>query len=250
MTGLKAKRQRFSIFSLLFLCIFGAVFASVGFFILYMNHAKPGWTRTTGQIVSVATSQTSDSTIYTPIVQYTVDEQTYEVSPDISTSTYPHVGEDQEVAYNPAQPAESKVIQSTRTLWFLYLFPIFGIVCFLLAPYLFITSVRRSSAINRLMQNGLKLQGVLVEVQTGSNNNGVKIVVSATNPDGVVRNYVSDTIKGGASIAMADFRTNPIPIDVYINPSDADDYYVDIADIPNLTPQRIQELIATAVKPK
>ena len=49
---------------------------------------------------------------------------------------------------------------------------------------------------------------------------------------------------------MADFRNNPIAIDVYIDTTNPKKYYVDISDIPNLTPERIQELIKSALDRK
>ncbi len=94
------------------------------------------------------------------------------------------------------------------------------------------------------------MQGILTDIQsTGGNNNGsYKIVISATNIAGVVQNYVSDSLNNIAGLAMADFRNNPIPIDVYIDPTKPQNYYVDISDIPNLTPERIAQLTQSAVK--
>jgi hypothetical protein len=102
-----------------------------------------------------------------------------------------------------------------------------------------------------LVQTGQKLQGVMVDLQSqGTNNNGYKIVVAADNGSGAVQNYVSDSLTGVGSLAMADFRTSPIPIDVYVDPSNPENYYVDISDIPNLTPERIQSLLQAAANAK
>ena len=102
------------------------------------------------------------------------------------------------------------------------------------------------------MQSGQKLQGILVDVQSegSDNNSGYKIVVSATDTSGAVQNYVSDSLTGIGGLAIADFRSNPIPIDVYIDPANPQNYYVDVADIPNLTPERIGELIKSAMQNK
>ena len=70
--------------------------------------------------------------------------------------------------------------------------------------------------------------------------------MSATDNTGVVQNYVSDSLNGVAGLAMADFQNNPILIDVYVDLINPQNYYVDISDIPNLTPQRISELIQAA----
>jgi len=68
------------------------------------------------------------------------------------------------------------------------------------------------------------------------------LIVSASY-NGVVNNYISDSLNGVAGLAMSDFNNNPISIDVYINPLNPEEYYVDISDIPTLTPDRIIELI-------
>ena len=48
---------------------------------------------------------------------------------------------------------------------------------------------------------------------------------------------------------MIDLRANPVPIDVYIDTVNPENYYVEVDDIPNLTPDRIADMIKTVVKP-
>lgn len=107
------------------------------------------------------------------------------------------------------------------------------------------------------MQTGQKLQGVIVDIMldnshnsgsTGMNvaNTRYKIVVAASRSNGSVENYVSDSLSGIAGLAMADFKSHPIPIDVYIDPIDSTKYYVDISEIPNLSAERITSLIGAA----
>lgn len=252
MMNFKVRRQKFGIGSLLFLFLFGAVFTGAGGFALKSIEVDPDWTRITGEVVD-SSSRTSDgSTTYTPVVKYEVNGQSHRVGSSMSSSSYPHIGEKRKVAYNPSHPDQSKLVESIGSTWWLYLFPLVGIICLALAPYMFIRSAKRSGNINRLMQSGQKLQGIMVDVQSeGDNNNsGYKIMVSATNLNGVVQNYVSDSIAGIGGLAMADFRNNPIPIDVYIDPTNPQNYYVDVADIPNLTPERIGELIESAMQNK
>lgn len=252
MTNYKARRQKFGIGSLLFLMLFGAIFTGLGVLALVSNKVDPSWTRVTGEVVDSSSHRNDGSTTYSPIVQYEVNDQSYRVVSSISSSSYPRIGEKREIAYNPVRPDQSKVVQSASTQWFIYLFPIVGVACLAIAPYAFIRSARRSNNINQLMQSGQQLQGILVDIRPdGSNNNsGYKIVVAATDPSGAVQNYTSDSLTGIGGLAVADFRNTPIPIDVYIDPLRPQDYYVDVADIPNLTPQRIGELIKSATQNK
>ena len=252
MTNFKVKRKKFGISSLLFLLVFGAIFTGTGFFVLNSNKIDPNWTKVTGEVVESSSHTSNSSTTYSPVVKYEVNGQTYRVASSISSSSYPNIGAKREVAYNPARPDQSKVVEGINSTWWLYLFPLIGIICLALAPYLFIRSFNRSGKINRLMQSGQKLQGILVDVQSegGKNNSGYKIIVSATNTSGTVQNYVSDSLTGIGGLAMADFRNSPIPIDVYVDPANPHIYYVDVADIPNLTPERIGELIKSAMQNK
>lgn len=249
MNSLKVRRQKFGISSLIFLILFGAVFAGAGIFAISNTKIDPSWTRVSGQVVDSSSRISDGSTTYTPIVQYSANGQTYKVTSSASSSFYPNIGDKREIAYNPNRPDQAKVVEGTGITVFLWLLPVVGIGILVLAPILFIRSLHRSNKINDLKQTGQKLQGILVDVQSiGSGNNNVyKIVVSATDNNGTVQNYISDELSGIGGLAMADFRKSPIPIDVYIDPANSQNYYVDISDIPNLTPGRIAELVKSAL---
>lgn len=220
----------------------------MGIVAINSSRIDDGWTRVTGEVVDSTSRINDGSTTYSPIIKYDVDGRTYQATGTIGTSSRPAIGAQKEVAYNPAQPDQAKVVESGALRWLLYLFPLIGIASLIIAPFLFIRSLRRGGKIKNLMQSGQKLQGVLVDVQTGgsSRNGNYKIVVSAVDGSGAVQNYISDPLAGIGGLAMADFRNTPIPIDVYIDPANPQNYYVDIADIPNLTPERIGELIKSA----
>lgn len=244
-TNFKVKRKKFGISSLILLISFGAIFTAAGLFAYKSVQIDESWSRAQGEIVDVSARVSDGSTTYTPVVRYEVGHKTYQVTSNIGSSLYPNIGDTREVAYNPARPDQSKVVSDTGSKALLLLFPVIGIAMLVLAPLLFVRSLKRSNRIKNLMQTGQKLQGVLVDIQSigGSNNNTYRIVVSATGSTGTVRNYRSDNLSGIAGLAMVDFRNNPIPIDVYIDPTNPQNYYVDVSDIPNLTPQRIGELI-------
>lgn len=250
MTNFKVRRQKFGIFSLISLLLFGAIFTVAGVFAIKSSKIDPNWTRISGEVVESSSRIDDGKTIYTPVVQYSANGQIYKVTSSIGSSFYPNIGDKREVAYNPTRPEQAKVVEGAGTQAFLWLFPAIGFGVLVLAPVLFVRSLRRSNKIKSLMQTGQKLQGVLVDIQSAgrsNNKNTYRIVVSATDNTGTVQNYLSDELSGIGGLSMADFRKNPIPIDVYIDPTNSQNYYVDLSDIPNLTPERIGELIKSVV---
>lgn len=250
--SLKTKRQKFGIGSLVFMMLFGAVFAGVGYVAINSMRVDPGWTRVSGKVVDRVSSTSDGSTTYAAVVGYSVNGEEYRATSGISSSFGPSVGDARDVAYNPSQPSQAKVVEGAGTAGWLWIFPVIGVGMLLAAPIAFIGSMRRSKAIERLLQTGQKLQGVVIDVRSTGSTNGnstYKIVVAATNSSGTVQNYTSDSISGVGGLAMADFNTNPVPVDVYVDTVDPSKYYVDIADIPSLTPGRITELFKTAMKP-
>lgn len=250
MTNIKVKRQKFGVYQLISLIITGLVFVGFGIFSINNSKVNPTWTKINGQVVDASNNISDGTTTYTPVIQYSVNGQTYRVTSGVSSNVYPNIGEAREVAYDPARPGQSKVIEGAGIYAFLWIFTVLGIGLVILAFVLYIKSRQRSSKINNLMQVGQKVQGILTDIQTiggNQNNNTYKIVVSATDASGTVQNYTSDSLAGIGGLAMADFRQNPIPIYVYIDPARPENYYVDVADIPNLTPERISELIKSVV---
>lgn len=251
-TNFKVRRQKFGIGLLIFLILFGAVLTAVGIFAYKSMQIDESWTRTQGEVADVSSRISDGSTTYTSVIKYEINGKSYQVSSS-SGSTSPNIGEKREVAYNPARPHQSKVSDASSFKLLVMLFPVIGIAMLILAPFLFIKSKKRSNRIKNLMQTGQKLQGILVDIQmmgvSSDNNNTYKIAVSAADSSGKVQNYTSDSLSGVAGLAMADFQNKPILIDVYVDPGDPQNYYVDISDIPNLTPQRIGDLIKSAVSP-
>ena len=248
-TGIKVRRQKFGLGAFIILVLLGIAFTAFGLFIVRSSQIDKSWIKVRGEVVEVSSTISQGSTLYTPIIKYEVNGQSHRITPSSSSSFYP-TGSHREVAYNPARPNEAKVIEGTGTKLLLLAFPAIGMLLLVLAPILFFRSIKRSQRISNLTQTGQKLQGVITDIQsTGSTNgnNVYRIVVSAVDPAGATQNYKSDSLAGVAGLAMADFRNNPIPIDVYIDPADPKNYYVDISDIPNLTPERIGELIKSAI---
>ncbi len=246
--GMGTKRQKFGIGSLIITLLIGIVFSAVGVLGFQGSQIDPSWVETEGRVTDVSSRIRDGSTEYTPVYAYTVDGVEYQIGSNTSSSFRPIVGSTGGIVYNPSNPAEAKTASSTgQTLLFL-IFPVVGVALVVYAISAFLKSLKRSSQIGGLQQSGQKIQGVITDIQStgGSNNQSYKIVVSAVDSTGTARTYMSDGLTGIGGLAMADFRTNPIPIDVIIDPSDQSNYYVDVSGVPSITPQRIQELIQSA----
>lgn len=234
------RREGFGVRTFSGLMLLGAIFTVGGLFAYQATQIDESWIKVTGEITDVVelNRQGRVAKRYLPVVQYEADNRSYSVTSNTGEPAYPTIGEQREVAYNPQLPDQAKVVQGTNILLLILLFPVIGIGVLGLAPVLFVRSLRRKQFIDTLVESGQKLPGVLVDIaSTGSTNRQTtyKITVAATDPTGTVQQYVSDTITGIDGVAITDFRSTPIPIDVYIDPNNPKAYYVDIADIPNLT---------------
>ncbi len=246
--SLTTKRNTFGVGSLIGLLILGAMFLGIGGIIVASSQIDSTWTRVDGTVVGSDRSSTNDSA-YTPIVSYTVNGATYQVKSSISTSSYPTVGSTMQVAYSPSSPANAKIVAGKSTMVLLLIFPAIGLIMLILAPVLFVRSRKRGQAIEQLIQTGQKVTGVMTDIkQTGSKNGSstYKLVVSAADASGTVRQYTSDSLTGMIGLVMASFQGKAMPIDVYLDPGNPDHYYVDISDIPSLDAQSITRLVNSA----
>jgi hypothetical protein len=244
----RPKRQKTGLITLLFLLIFGGIFCGVGLNFISQMSATPGWSKTEGKVIDFTTHRSNDSTTYSPVVEYYVEGKRYLASSNISSPTRPTAGSTRDVSFDPIHPGTGKVIETGSNAWFMWIFPVVGASIMLGGAYSFIRSTLRSKAIRQLTQNGHKLDGILVEVQDhgGKKQSIYKLVVAAVDPTGQTRHFLSDPVIGAAGIALADFKSDPIAIDVFIDASNPDNYYVDIDDIPALTPERISALVQSA----
>lgn len=250
-SGFQPKRKKFGLGSLTLLLLAGLVFLGTGLTGRSAATVDPGWTRISGRVIGASTHATTRETNYAAIVQYTVSGKKYQVTSSISSSAYPSIGASQEVAYNPAHPDDAKVVESTGTdVWIDVIIGV-GLLILVMTPVAFVRSLQRSNTINRLLREGQKRQGVLVDIRRidGSLTNRrtanpvYRLIVSATDFTGTVQTYKSDLITGGlGSLSLIDFRAHPVPIDVYVSSANPQDYYVDISKLPNLTPEYIARL--------
>ena len=248
---LSTKRKHFGAGSLAILVVAGLVFLGVSAAFYGDVNIDKNWERIEGSVVSNTSSTAGDGTVtYVPTVSYVVKGTPYMITSKVGSSSEKSVGSSAQVAYNPSQPEDAKIVLGSGSKALLAVTSAVGVGLLVAGPVAYIRSRRRGSAINNLMQTGHKVQGILSDLQTPSGTNKTpeyRIVVSAPGLDGATREYVSDSMQGIGGLAMADFRTSPIPIDVYLDPTNPDNYYVDIADVPALSPERINQLIQSSV---
>ena len=264
------QRKRFG-FGSLFLMIFVGIAFSIGGFTLFRsNQVDENWVTIEGEIVDIETSTSQEgSTMHRPIVGYSVDGEEYTIASGSSTAARPSLGETREVSYNPNNPEEA-TIPSNTMFWLTILFMVLGAGMIIGAPIGFFLSRKRTKNISSLKQTGQKVDGIVVDIQSfgntsinrrrnrignsristglaGSSNSNYRVVVAATDQNGNTKQYVSDSMEGLGGIAMLNFQQNPIPVSVYIDTANPDNYYVDIESLPSLTPQRITEMFQSAV---
>jgi len=245
----KTKRQKFGIGSMIFIVLFGAVFLGVGLLFVSSQRIDSSWERVDAKVVEVNSHLSDGSTMYSPVYQYTVDNQSFRVSSGVSTSWKPDIGGTAEIAFNPADPSEAKVVGGSTGMMNLLvlIFPIIGALIIFGSIFGFIRSRKRSRTIDSLKATGHKITGVVVGINSTGATNGVqnyKVVVAADDGMSNVRNYTSDNLVGGTGLmAMSNFATQSIPIDVYLDPTNPEKYYVDVSDVPNLTPERIKQMV-------
>lgn len=264
------RRKRFGFGSLLITLFVGIIFTVAGFTLFRGNQVDDNWVTIQGEVVDIETSASQEgSTMHRPVVGYSVDGEEYTIASGSSTAARPSLGEAREVAYNPDNPEEA-VIPSATMFWLTIAFMLLGVGMIIGAPIGFILSRKRTKDISSLKETGQKVDGVVVDIQAfgGSRTNrrrsrmgnsristglasssrgSYRVVVATPDQNGNTKQYVSDSMEGLGGIAMLNFQQNPIPVSVYIDPSNPDNYYVDIEALPSLTPQRITEMFQSAV---
>jgi hypothetical protein len=245
-------RRKFGTGIFLFLFLFGAIFLVVGLLAFTDAQVDESWTRIQGKVIDINRHRDSDGdTMYTPVYEYTVGNKSYEIKSNFSSSIRPTIGATHEIAYDPSEPSKAKVAPDGGSTAFILGFPSVGAIIILVDIIVFIRSRKRSKAIDELTKTGRKVTGMLTSMRSVGSVNNVpiyKLTVTAYDGVGNSKEYTSDTIDGGAwTVAVANFATNPIPIDIYLNNANPEKYYVDISDIPNLTPDKLNSVVSNAV---
>lgn len=124
---------RTSKFTAVFLILFGLVFVAAGFGVSKSLSIDKTWHRTNGTVISYTTDRSTDSDgstsdTHEPVVSYSVNGQTYQVTGTIGSSSVPKIGSTKQVAYDPSNPANAKVVESGATKALFWIFPVAGII--------------------------------------------------------------------------------------------------------------------------
>ncbi len=211
---------------------------------------KSSRNNTSSNDISISNSS-SYTKMYAPVVKYRVDGKEYIGTASSKSSTKPKVNSAIAIKYNPDSPSQ---FITNRSLYLIcgVLMLAGGILSIVFAIVFYIKSRKRSQNINKLIQSNNKIKGIITDIRdTGRSNNSVlyKIIVTAPDASGQVREYQSDSVKGSfglGGIAIKTLSSKAIPIDVFIDPQNPKNYYVDISDIPTLTADTINNLIGDA----
>jgi hypothetical protein len=110
MMKVRARRRRFSAGSLLLLLMFGIIFLIIGIAILMSDRINSSWVRVTGKVTDITTTTSNNTTLYAPVVTYSVGGQDYTVTSDVSTTIFPQTGSGRQIAYDPRLPASAVVV--------------------------------------------------------------------------------------------------------------------------------------------
>lgn len=243
----KPRRNTFGVGVFMFLLLIGLSFTIVGVFMTKSMLERKDWPTTTGKVTNVSASYDADNRkLYTPTVEYTIDRQTYTAKSSTSSSSRPSIGSQQSVQYNPGDPSEGYTNDGMQ--WLSILVLAVGIITSIIAPLGYIRSRKRSGAINTLKQQGIKTQGVVTNIISMANQpntaSHTKVVVTAIDPTTQQpREFESDSM-AGSIIGFANYQQQPVAIDVYIDSANPANYYVDIDELPSVSAENIQSLLA------
>jgi hypothetical protein len=241
----KPRRNAFGLGSALIVAGIGVAFIAASYAFLRDDIQSRNWPAAQAVVTIVNSRLDSDGDrIYRPTVEYSVGGLTHTTTSSSWSSSPTTVGEQRTVRYNPDNPKEG-VIAMSGSDWLILIFPLLGVVIILASFAGFIVSSRRGHTIDRLKQSGTKLQGVVTNVQRSSQQGSVVITVTAQDHTGQVRSFHSDSVEGN-TMALLQFNQKPIAMDVYIDPSNAEHYYVDIEDVPAMDADYISSLLKMA----
>jgi hypothetical protein len=146
--------------------------------------------------------------------------------------------------YNSLGEGVAKINVDSLSSLSLLIIPAIGIIVIIIGSILFIKSFLRTKDISYLLKNGQKIQGVIIAVQNIRKQKNRRImtyqvVVSATDSEGNLKNYLSDRMGSRFLPDTGNFLTDPISVTIYIDSINSNKYYIDVPFLPSLTPERI-----------
>ena len=270
MGSTKPKRKSFGIGGLLILIVIAVILIIFGGFLIQRSIQTKDWPTTAGIVTEVSRSTDSDGdTNYTPILEYKVDGKSFTTSGS-GSNTPVSIGASQTVRYNPDNPSDGSV-DSVAGAIFGYILPIVGIIMIIAGVVSFLSSRKRTEQINTLKSRGTKDQGIVTNLEQHMNtnnsnrnryNNGnrmsnysvnrndsanqqTRVTVTAPNSTGGTTEYVSDWVSGN-TMGLSNYQQQAVAMDVYIDPTNASNYFVEVDNLPQLAASRIVDMLKTA----
>lgn len=156
---MSTSHRSFGVGALIGTLAIGIIFIAVGYFVITSFKIDSSWKRVTGTVISESVSiqqnnndsnninSSNNSITYAPIVEYVVSDVKYQKQGSVSSSSHPTIGSSRQVAYNPNNPGDAKIVESNTTQMLFWLFPIVGLLVLLFAPFAFWRS-KKSRASN------------------------------------------------------------------------------------------------------
>ena len=142
---LKSYHKNFGLGSLIILLLISGAIAVIG--VVANNIATPNdiWPRTNGTFAGYEKGGTRNSSYY-PVVDYTVNGQNYRIKSQVNSQSISEVGAPKEVAYNPDNPAEAKVVADQQIQFIIRALFVISAGLAIFAIFRFIISRKRQSS--------------------------------------------------------------------------------------------------------
>jgi hypothetical protein len=181
---------------------------------------------------STRDGQTTKTTMYTPLFNYSVNGSDYESKSSISSSSKPYkIGEEVKLLYSKENPNESKE-DSFFSIWGASLIMgLIGVIFFSIGSGLTLFALKKSALIKKLKKHGNLINAEIENVfqDTSISINGrhpLVIVAKWIDPNsGEVHSFKSDgTMNNFANLTGAS-------VGVFINPEKKEEYFVDLESI-------------------
>ena len=247
-----AKYSKLRLGALMALGVIGLFTIVMSVVSLSQGSSRDDWKSTMGRVEAVSQKNNDQGIRFNGIIHYQVEGKNYVIEDPELQTIRPRIGSPKEVFYKSTNPNEAVFeLENSFPVWSL-LGVIFGLALSGVSGYMLFKKYQRQQFVNKLVKDGTKLNGVLSDVLPDSQAKNAdltidyRLTVSTVDILGNARSYISDRVSGPAGISLASFRSNPIPIDVYVDAMNPDDYYVDLSEIPELTPLRIAQMIQNA----
>lgn len=241
----KIKRDNPS-FHYFLIILVGMIFFIVGMKIFYDSKIDDSWPKVSGKISSYESERNVDDDIqYSVNISYSVKSVAYEKKHAYVSLVEPTVGKSAQIAYNPNDPSEAKVYIDKNLRYLNLLFPGFGLIIMIVTIIFYKKFKKRNTDITNLIKSGRKIQGIVIGVDYAGKTNSrrlFKIKVSAVNLSGETQEYTSDRVKGADGLYAYDYKNNSINVDVYVDISNPESYYVDTSVIPQINYSVINEI--------